>query len=868
MKIYRTINRKTLPLLTLGLVLTSIFIPILSPRVSAVFVKGNGEAIYHATLNPDVPNVIVEAVRQAPYAGQANTYTLHMTGSTYSSDSSGNNVIKVPSSCNTSSDFNMAKFIIRVSISNGGTLINGTTTVIGQSSGVGKCGGDEYNVNVAVKDTSSISTVGSICGVLSYVDPSSGKTKPYQPNSTVKLSGASTATTNTDANGSYCFYSLSAGNYNIDAAYAYQDANGLPAQAKFTKKNIALATSQNLVINDTFDLVGLNKTAATPKDPGTTPTCESTGLSLAWIVCPFVNGLADAIDGIYGGFIKPLLITKPIDVSGTKKCQSSDSFKGCDYMIWSEFRVYGNILLIIALLVIVFGQSIGGGLVDAYTAKKVLPRLLAASILINLSIYIVAFMVDITNIIGGGIQSLLTLPFTDHSAFHLTLNGGAAGTLATLGLGALLGAAGSIWLAITEPGILLSIAGPLVSFLALFILLPGILIFVAILGTVIIRRGLIIFLILISPVAFALYCLPNTEKYFKKWWELLLKTLLVYPIIALVFTISDIFAVTISQGGNTSGLVSWAAQLISVAALILPLFLIPFSFKLAGGFIGRLHDLASGMRKRGQETIKGNANNQFSLRNKTKRNMSNMVVDRRAGLQNITRNKRGLSTIGRIAGGGAGTFDRQAQHLKETAGMMEVTSTYGNDAFQKASTITKANMKDWKTTGSSRYRVKDGVEQWATADGAFYDKQQINEGRRANSSEAQRQRSFALVAEKAKMGTRAQQDNVLNDFMDYATEAGLDEETAQGRWQGIAIPYKGTRIDLRRAVMKKGADGVFRRPTGAAGLSHAALLTEVGGSQPGELAGETYGAAEAIESSIMETVFPTNTPGSVRTSSS
>ncbi len=34
-------------------------------------------------------------------------------------------------------------------------------------------------------------------------------------------------------------------------------------------------------------------------------------------------------------------------------------------------------------------------LIDAYTVKKVLPRLLAAAILINLSIYIVALLVDL-----------------------------------------------------------------------------------------------------------------------------------------------------------------------------------------------------------------------------------------------------------------------------------------------------------------------------------------------------------------------------------------------------------------------------------------------------------------------------------------
>src|SRR5208282_1078506 len=80
------------------------------------------------------------------------------------------------------------------------------------------------------------------------------------------------------------------------------------------------------------------------------------------------------------------------------------------FKAWSDFRVYGDVILIIALLVIVFSETIGGGLLDAYTVKKVLPRLLAAAILINLSIYIVALLVDITNVVGGSIGQVITAP--------------------------------------------------------------------------------------------------------------------------------------------------------------------------------------------------------------------------------------------------------------------------------------------------------------------------------------------------------------------------------------------------------------------------------------------------------------------------
>ena len=304
------------------------------------------------------------------------------------------------------------------------------------------------------------------------------------------------------------------------------------------------------------------------------PSCESTGGALAWIMCPFIQALADALDSTYDNIIKPLLVIKPINLTEPGQ-DDTNTFE-----IWSTFRIYGNIILIIALLVIIFSEAIGGGLVDAYTVRKTLPRLLVAAILINLSIYIVALAVDVSNIVGIGIQSLLEAPFRAADAFEVQLGFGAAAAAAAggIGMGALLGAGAAIW----ASGML---AGFLEMFL-LFFLIPAFLGIMAVMITILIRTGLIIFLTIISPVAFALYCLPNTEKYFKQWWDLLFRTLLVFPIIAVVFAMGNILAVTMSS--TASGITGALTQIMSIFALILPLFLIPFSFRMAGGIMGQL----------------------------------------------------------------------------------------------------------------------------------------------------------------------------------------------------------------------------------------------------------------------------------------
>lgn len=334
------------------------------------------------------------------------------------------------------------------------------------------------------------------------------------------------------------------------------------------------------------------------------PSCENTGFSLAWMFCPVIEGLAKAVDGIYSSFVQPLLVIKPLDIS------NSGNDPEHAYAIWSNFRIYGDIFLIVALLVIVFGQSIGGGMIDAYTAKKVLPRLIIAAIAINLSIYVVALAIDLTNVIGAGVQNLLEAPFkAPQGGWTFNLGGAGGQTGAGVGMAALVG--GGIWAVFS--------GGALLYFLFTFVLIPAFFIFLAILATVLIRQALILFLVFTAPVAFALYCLPNTEQYFHRWWKLLLETLMVYPIIAIIFAMANILSVVVLE--TSSGLEKTVAVFLSIAALLAPLVMIPYSFRLAGGAIGKAHDLLTDYGKRGHQAILGNPNDPNSMRNRARYGM-------------------------------------------------------------------------------------------------------------------------------------------------------------------------------------------------------------------------------------------------------
>lgn len=317
------------------------------------------------------------------------------------------------------------------------------------------------------------------------------------------------------------------------------------------------------------------------------PTCETSGFNLSWFVCPFVTGLAETSDAIFNDIIQPLLVAR--DVGYLDAGKSGQNL----FQIWSSFRVIANVLLVVGLLVIVFGQAIGGGFVDAYTAKKALPRILVAAIMINISIYIVVFALDVSNVIGQGVNSLLLAPFrgTGNDLVRLSSGGTALITTSILGgLGVLLAAGGGI-----GGALLLVLLGIIIVVLA----------FLAVLVTLIIRQGIIILLVLVSPIAFALYILPNTEQYFRKWWNLLFKTLLVYPIVMCILGVSYMLAIVLDDIFPPGA--QWVADLTSILLMVIPLFLVPFAFKMAGGAIGSLFgmlnnnplkNLASGAAKK------------------------------------------------------------------------------------------------------------------------------------------------------------------------------------------------------------------------------------------------------------------------------
>ena len=252
-------------------------------------------------------------------------------------------------------------------------------------------------------------------------------------------------------------------------------------------------------------------------------TCAIPGIG--WIVCPILNLLAQLVDGAYS-FVAALLKVQPVVMD-----PNSGLFKA-----WSVMRNFANVAFVIAFLIIIFSQVTSFGITN-YGIKRMLPRLIIAAILVNVSFWVCSLAVDLSNIGGSSLKALfdtigqgLSLPNADNGFNSGTQWQGIVGGL--LGGTVLLGAALYIGLSALIPVLLAC----LIAILAVFLVL-------------IIRQALIILLIVISPLAFVAYLLPNTESLFTRWRRLFTTLLILYPVVSLIFGAAAL-ASKIVMGGS------------------------------------------------------------------------------------------------------------------------------------------------------------------------------------------------------------------------------------------------------------------------------------------------------------------------------
>ena len=270
---------------------------------------------------------------------------------------------------------------------------------------------------------------------------------------------------------------------------------------------------------------------------------------IGWLICPVVTFLAQVSDTVKDN-IDEYLVFNPSEL--TKRDD------GSVYSYWATMRNYANVLFVIAFIIIIYSQISGMGL-SSYGIKRMLPRLVVGALLVNVSFYLCAAMVDLSNAIGA-------------SAYNFISSGTSAGSGGTSPDSS---ASGGAWWVKLASGIL---AGTAMLF-ALGALLAGLVTVLMIALTTLlllgVRQAIIIFAIIISPLAFVAWLLPNTEGLFKKWWQTFKTMLFVYPIIGIIYGASTLASNIIrNQYGGTDGS-SVAMQIVAAVLMFVPLMLVP-----------------------------------------------------------------------------------------------------------------------------------------------------------------------------------------------------------------------------------------------------------------------------------------------------
>lgn len=258
------------------------------------------------------------------------------------------------------------------------------------------------------------------------------------------------------------------------------------------------------------------------------------------------------------------------------------------YESWGVFRALGVGLIVIAGLIMIVSEAFGVGFVDAYTIRKLLPRLLVAAVGITLSWWICAFLIVLFNDLGSWAEDLIKFPFTQ---INDGINAGGVWGIA---------AAAGQWLAIGGAVAIGVIFWP-TTLLLLLLLLLALLVAAAVL---ILRQMVIVLCILVAPLAIACSVLPNTQKVFSMWANTFIRTLMMYPVVMAFLAVGVVFSWLASRQ-DTLG-----AGIIGFIALILPYFFMPYAFKLSGGLMataaGLVGDKAGGVFKAGRDRAKSN----------------------------------------------------------------------------------------------------------------------------------------------------------------------------------------------------------------------------------------------------------------------
>ena len=291
--------------------------------------------------------------------------------------------------------------------------------------------------------------------------------------------------------------------------------------------------------------------------------------TLEWILCPIINAISKFTDQM-NNFVEGQLHFRVGQLLPN------------DGQVNKAWTIIKNIvagLVVILMLVMVISQAVGGQFFDAYTVKKMLPRLVIAVIAMQFSWVIGKWMIGIANDLGEGLKQIMLAPFGGGGNMDLPsimhhLNGAYP---AITGGAAVFGV--FLLLIIAFKDFIL----PALIFIAVAV---GSALLIA-LATLVFRNILIVMAVIFAPLALLLWATPGQtmQGYWKKYADNFAKLLLFFPlVIALIYT--GRIAAWLAGGFGAPSLIEY---LIVLVAFFGPYFFLPKTFKWGGQLLGAIN---------------------------------------------------------------------------------------------------------------------------------------------------------------------------------------------------------------------------------------------------------------------------------------
>jgi len=513
-------------------------------------------------------------------------------------------------------------------------------------------------------------------------------------------------------------------------------------------------------------------TSGTTCDTNTTNNADCGAGSFDWVICPALTLMTDVANGL-DSFINAQLTTNTSSIFGETGASSIAYYKA-----WNTFRVIGTAILVIAGLIMVSSQAIGFELLDAYTIRKVLPRLLVATIGMSLSWPLLDFVIGFFNTLGADTMQLIYAPFSGIQN-HAQLTGG-----------------------LILPVILTGIILVAVHFkLATGLLLPtlglGALALLAGLLVIIIREVAITLLVILAPIAIACYVLPNTKKVWDMWKDDFIGLMIMYPIIMALIAAGHVFAL-VGESAGTAG------QIVGMIAYFVPYFLIPLAFRAARGFSGAIINFTSDRGKSMGDKLRKRRSEQLS------HNMAH------AGRQITAKRADWFQRAQDQSSNSTGFRSLAARGLARTVGtadMYAAASAQQAAANKEVDDIT-SNGVDNVVRGAAAYEDATSSTGYRSIGGKEIGKADVMEGRRIYGHDRFKQQAV-LAYEMRKASEEGETQRAAENYGKLAKDVwGMSDNQTVGTWVGAAFANQNAHLEYKNMRMADEIDPSTGNKTG------------------------------------------------------